>query len=146
MLLFRKCVPTTASFSCICLTSAGNLRLIDFSPKDQEVLKSCILENYLPGVSVRNTSGAEINSLKFNLTGKPWNDQGEGCLSSHGAGLHAKSLLVQLFAAALNLGFEIAASADVSSAYFQFNDEIYHSPTLFPLDLHSIFLVKMSVQ
>merc|ERR1712110_1119670 len=46
MLLFRKCVPTTASFSCICLTSTEHLRLINFSPGDQEVLKTCILENY----------------------------------------------------------------------------------------------------
>ena len=139
MLLFRKCVPTTASFSCICLTSAGNLRLIDFSPEDQEVLKTCILENYLPGVSVRDTSGAESNSLKFTLAGKPWNNHGEGPLSTHGAGLHAKGLLVHLFAAAFNLGFEIAASTDVSSAYFQSED----NPEFFPYDVHSIFLVKI---
>jgi len=140
MLLFRRCVPTTASFSCICLTSTGNLRLINFSPGDQEVLKTCILENYLPGVSVRDTSGAESNSLKFTLAGKPWNNHGEGPLSTHGAGLHAKGLLVHLFAAAINLGFEIAASADVSSAYFQSED----NPEFFPYDVHSIFLVKMS--
>merc|ERR1712165_376631 len=57
--LFRRCVPTTASFSCICLTSTGNLRLINFNSGDEEVLKTCILENYLPGVSLRDTSGAE---------------------------------------------------------------------------------------
>ena len=141
MLLFRKCVPTTASFSCISLTSAGNLRLIDFSPEDQEVLKTCILENYLPGVSLRNTSGLESNSLKFTLVGKPWEDHGEGPFTSHGAGLHAKSLLVHLFAAANSLGFEIAASADVCSGYFQSEDN-----QNFPVDVHSIFLVKLSVQ
>ena len=106
------------------------------------MLKTCILENYLPGVSVRDTSGAESNSLKFTLAGKPWNNHGEGPLSTHGAGLHAKGLLVHLFAAAINLGFEIAASADVSSAYFQSED----NPEFFPYDVHSIFLVKMSVQ
>ena len=133
MLLFRKCVPTTASFSCICLTSRGNLRLINFSPGDKKVLRSCILKNYLPGASVLKTSGAEGNSLKFNLTGNPW--------SSHGAGLHARSLLVHLFAAAINLGFQIVASADVSSKYFE--DEVGKVYTNRPMDVHSIYLVKM---
>ena len=135
MLLFRKCVPTTASFSCISLTSAGNLRLIDFSPEDQEVLKTCILENYLPGVSVRNTSGAESNSLKFTLAGEPW------CF--HAGGLHARSLLVHLFAVAVNLGFQIAASADVSSKRTSQGENLYHEIPDPLLDVHSIFLVKM---
>ena len=71
---------------------------------------------------------------------KPWNNHGKGPLSTHDAGLYAKGLLVHLFAAAINLGFEIAASADVSSAYFQSED----NPEIFPYDVHSIFLVKMS--
>jgi len=131
MLLFRKCVPTNASFSCICLTSRGNLRLINFSPGDKKVLRSCILKNHLPGASVHNTYGAEGNSLKFNLTGNPW--------SSHGAGLHARSLLVHLFAAAINLGFQIVASADVSSKYKLDPDE---QQVVGPLDVHSIYLMK----
>merc|ERR1711953_1229444 len=135
MLLFRKCVPRTASFSCISLTSAGNLRLIDFSPEDQEVLKTCILENYLPGVSVRDTSGAESNSLKFTLAGEPW--------CSHAAGLHARSLLFHLFAVAVNLGFQIAASADVSSKHTSQGENLYRDDVPCLLDVHSIFLVKM---
>merc|ERR550525_1266137 len=115
MLLFRRCVPTTATFS-------------------------CIWENYRPGVSLRDTS--EGNSLKFTLVGKPWNNHGEGCLSNHSAGLHAKSLLVHLFAASINLGFQIVASADVSSKYFYADDSC---TTSFPLDAHSIYLVKMPV-
>jgi len=133
MLLFRRCVPTTASFSCICLTSTDHLRLINFSPGDQEVLKTCIMQNYLPGVASVDTSGAEGNSLKFDLTGCPW--------SNHVGGLHARSLLVQLFAAAINLGFQIVASADVSSKFARRDN----SPD-YPLDVHSIYLVKMPVQ
>merc|ERR550525_568574 len=135
MLLFRRCVPTTASFSCICLTSTGNLRLINFSPREKKVLRSCILENYLPCASVRNTS--EGNSLKFTLTGNPW--------SSHGAGLHARSLLVHLFVAAIDLGFQIVASADVSSEYKK-NEDTDEEKTDHPLDAHSIYLVKMPKQ
>merc|ERR1712062_35686 len=71
-LLFRRCVPTTATFSCICLTNVGtnlkindgwkpvstdHLRLINFSPGDQEVLKTCIMENCLPGVTRVDSSG-----------------------------------------------------------------------------------------
>merc|ERR550539_1775587 len=78
VLLFRRCIPTTASFSCICLTSTGNLRLINFSPGDQEVLKTCILENYLPGVAVYHPSDIESNTLKFDLSGSPWSNQGAG--------------------------------------------------------------------
>ena len=133
MLLFRRCVPTTASFSCICLTSVDHLRLINFSPGDQEVLKTCIMQNYLPGVASVDTSGAEGNSLKFDLIGCPW--------SSHGGGLHARSLLVHLFVAAINLGFQIVASADVSSKFARRDNK----PD-YPLDVHSIYLVKMPAQ
>jgi len=135
MLLFRRCVPTTASFSCICLTSTDHLRLVNFSRGDQEVLKTCIMENYLPGVSKVDTSDkGEGNSVKFNLVGSPW--------SNHGAGLHARSLLVHLFAAALNLGFQIVASADVSSKYAPDSN----GQPGYPLDVHSIYLVKMPMQ
>merc|ERR1712119_26504 len=104
----------------------------NFNPEDQEVLKTCIMENYLPGVDGVDTSGVEGNSVKFNLVGSPW--------SNHGAGLHARSLLVHLFAAALSLGFQIVASADVSSKVQTLEDPEY------PLDAHSIYLVKMPMQ
>ena len=134
MLLFRRCVPTTASFSCICLTRWSDLRLVNFSPGDEEVLKTCIMENYLPGVAIVEASGDEGNSVKFDLTGSPW--------SSHGGGLHARSLLVHLFSAAINLGFQIVASADVSSKFAAARE---NSPA-YPLDVHSIYLVKMPAQ
>merc|ERR1711971_260225 len=133
MLLFRRCVPTTASFSCICLTSTDYLQLVNFNPGDQEVLKTCVMENYLPGVSKVDISGSKGNSAKFNLVGSPW--------SNHGAGLHARSLLVHLFAAALNLGFQIVASADVSSKV-----QTEDGNPVYPLDVHSIYLVKMPMQ
>ena len=133
MLLFQRCVPTTASFSCICLTCTDHLRLINFSPGDQEVLKTCIMDNYLPGVCVYHASDIESNTLKFDLSGSPWSNQG--------AGLHARSLLVQLFAAAIDLGFQIVASADVSSKFARRDNK----PD-YPLDVHSIFLVKMPAQ
>ena len=72
--------------------------------------------------------------MKFNLFGSPW--------SNHGAGLHARSLLVHLFAAAVNLGFQIVASADVSSKFAIDGDG---NPD-YPLDVHSIYLVKMPMQ
>jgi len=135
MLLFRRCVPTTASFSCICLTSTDHIRLVNFSRGDEEVLKTCIMQNYLPGVSQKvDASGTEGNSMKFNLIGSPW--------SSHGGGLHARSLLVHLFAAAINLGFQIVASADVSSKFATDSD----NKPLYPLDVHTIYLVKMPTQ
>jgi len=60
----------------------------------------------------------------------------------NGAGLHARSLLVHLFAAAVNLGFQIVASADVSSKYAPDSN----GQPGYPLDVHSIYLVKMPMQ
>merc|ERR1712008_97442 len=97
------------------------------------VLKTCIMQNYLPGVGVFHASEIEGNSLKFDLTGSPWRNQG--------GGLHARSLLVHLFAAAINLGFQIVASADVSSKFARRDNK----PD-YPLDVHSIYLVKMPAQ
>ena len=91
------------------------------------------MQNYLPGVARVDASGDEGNSVKFDLMGSPW--------SSHGGGLHARSLLVHLFAAAITLGFQIVASADVSSKYARREN----SPD-YPLDVHSIYLVKMPAQ
>ena len=145
MLLFRRCVPTTATFSCVCLTDKNHLCLINFSLEDQEVLKTCITENYPPGawrcgVTISETEG---NCLLFHLKDKPW--------SNHGSGLHARSLLCHLFVAAINLGFQIVASADVSSQFAMKNstehdpDELISQPD-YPKDVHSIYLVKMPLQ
>ena len=134
MLLFKRCVPTRASVACICLTSTDHLRLIDFSPGDEEVLKTCVMENYLPGVNSVDTSGSEGRSVKFDLFGSPWGSWDDG--------LHARSLLLHLLSAAFSLGFQIVASADVSSKYATDGDG---NPD-HPLDVHSIFLIKMPPQ
>ena len=91
------------------------------------------MQNYLPGVARVDASDVEVNSVKFELVGSPWRN--------HSGGLHARSLLVQLFAAAINLGFQIVASADVSSRYRKPD-----KGSDYPLDVHSIFLVKMPTQ
>ena len=134
MLLFKRCVPTRANVACICLTSTDHLRLIDFSPGDEEVLKTCVMENYLPGVNSVDTSGSEGRSVKFDLFGSPWGSWDDG--------LHARSLLLHLLSAAFSLGFQIVASADVSSKYATDGDG---NPD-HPLDVHSIFLIKMPPQ
>jgi len=130
MFMFRGCPPTTRpSVSCISLHKGISLTdyilLINFSPGDKELLKSCIMQNYLPGVARvwQKKIGVEDNIVKFDLVGSPW--------SSHGGGLHARSLLVHLFAAAINLGFQIVgASTDVDV----------------DVDSHFIYLAKMPTQ
>jgi len=92
------------------------------------------MENYLPGVTRVDSSGGEGNSVKFDLVGSPW--------SNHSGGLHSRSLLVQLFAAAANLGFQIVASADVSSKFATDGDGIPENP----LDVDSIYMVKIPTQ
>jgi len=73
-------------------------------------------------------------SLIFDLAGVPWD--------SWDWGLHARHLLLHLFATLFNLGYQITASADVSS---EFATDAQNVP-ISPLDVHSIFLVKMHTQ
>jgi len=132
-LMFRGCPPTTPS-SCSSIflykrtsvTNTDHILLINFSPGDQELLKTCIMQNYLPGVAGvwQDLPGVEGNNVTFNLVGSPW--------SSHGGSLHARSLFVHLFAAAINLGFQIVGSSDC----------LYSNN----LDSHIIHLVKMPTQ
>merc|ERR1712088_768906 len=115
-LMFRGCPPTTPS-SCsyiflykrTSVTNTDHILLINFSPGDQELLKTCIMQNYLPGVARvwQDLPGVEGNNVTFDLAGSPW--------SSHGGGLHARSLLGHLFAAAINIGFQIVGSSDLYS-------------------------------
>jgi len=137
-LLFRRCPPAMASIACICLTSDNQLRLVDFSPGDQVILKACVTENYRPGVDGVDIRPLEPESkgrsLIFDLAGIPWD--------SWDWGLHARHLLLHLFATLFNLGYQITASADVSS---EFATDAQNVP-ISPLDVHSIFLVKMHTQ
>ena len=73
-------------------------------------------------------------SLIFDLARIPW--------ASWDWGLRARHLLLHLFATAFNLGYKITASADVSS---EFATDAENVP-ISPLDVHSIFLVKMHTQ
>ena len=102
------------------------------------ILKACVKENYRPGVG-----GVDIGpldpeskgrSLIFDLAGIPWD--------SWDWGLHARHLLLHLFATLFNLGYQITASADVSSEFVTDGEGVPISP----LDVHSIFLVKMHTQ
>ena len=95
-------------------------------------------ENYRPGVD-----GVDIRpldpeskgrSLIFDLARIPW--------ASWDWGLRARHLLLHLFATAFNLGYQITASADVSS---EFATDAENVP-ISPLDVHSTFLVKMHTQ
>ena len=137
-LLFRRCPPAMASIACICLTSDNQLRLVDFSPADQVILKACVTDNYRPGVDGVDIRPLEPESkgrsLIFDLAGVPWD--------SWDWGLHARHLLLHLFATLFNLGYQITASADVSSEFATDADNVPISP----LDVHSIFLVKMHTQ
>jgi len=137
-LLFRRCPPAMASIACICLTSDNQLRLVDFSPGDQVILKACVTDNYRPGVDGVDIRPLEPESkgrsLIFDLAGVPWD--------SWDWGLHARHLLLHLFVTAFNLGYQIAASADVSSEFATDTENVPISP----LDVHSIFLIKMHSQ
>ena len=102
------------------------------------ILKACVKENYRPGVDGVDIRPLEPESkgrsLIFDLAGIPW--------ASWDWGLHARHLLLHLFATLFNLGYQITASADVSSEFVTDGEGVPISP----LDVHSIFLVKMHTQ
>ena len=133
MLLYRSCPPTTARFSCICLTGSDHLRLIDFPASDQEILSRTVTERYLPGVE--KVVSPESCSLKFSLAGSPWSNP-SGC--DLGWALHARSMLLHLLNTSHRLGYRLAVSADVSAKYRTDGD----GNREFPLDVHTIYLVK----
>lgn len=135
MLLFRRCAPTAARFSCIALTSSDHLRLVDFPPGDLEVLQECLSRNYLPGMTKIDTS--ETGSVKATLAGNPWSHPGG---SNLGWALHARSLLLHLLAAATRLGYRVLVSADVSAKFHRDKD---NHPD-YPLDVHTIYMVKLA--
>ena len=97
------------------------------------------MENYHPGVARVDTPGVEDNSLKFDLRGSP------------SFNLHARSLLVHLFAAAVHLGFQIVASVDFGTKFAWDSDRLlsHENPVInpdYPLDVHSIYLLKKPTQ
>ena len=69
MLLFRRCDPTFARFSCFALTSTNHLTLIDFPSGDLAILKNCLTQNYLPGL--KELESTDTGILKATLLGSP---------------------------------------------------------------------------
>ena len=132
MLMFRRCAPTEAKFSCFALTSTNHLRFVDFPSKDVEVLKKCLTDNYLPGFIGINTSKA--GHLTATLNGSPWSHPASMDL---GWALHARSLLCHLLANAIRLGYRIVASADISAKHFG------NASGAYPMDVHTIYMVKL---
>ena len=138
MLLFRRCAPTFGRFSCFALTSINQLTLIDFPSGDLAVLKNCLTLNYLPGIQKLESS--DEGNLRATLSGFPW---------SHPAGLnlgwalHARSLVLHLLATLIRLGYRLVVSADVSARYARKSNN--HDSSSYPLDVDTIYLVKLDV-
>ena len=65
------------------------------------------------------------------LEGSPW--------KYGGCGLHVRSMLAHLLACSASLGYRAVASGDISARYMTDSDSNPH----YPLDVHSIYLVKI---
>ena len=101
------------------------------------MLKTCILENYHPGVARVDASGG--NSLEFDLLGSPW--------FSHSGGLHARSLLVHLFDCWSNVTRSVEATYSTSSSQKTVKQNIPIPKALNKLDpsLFKLFLQRQLV-
>jgi len=118
VLLYQRCLPSSAHFACIVLSYKAQVSLIDFPFNDQVALKSVISESYLPGIKICESS----KDLIIKLNGEPWN-------YTHDVyGMHGHSLMVHLLTKAIQLGYVVVASADFSATY--------------PLDADTLYLCK----
>lgn len=131
VLLFSRCHPTSARFTCVALTDVDHLRLVDFPQGDLEVLQGVINQTYQPGISRFEIDPADPGCVKIHLSGEPWNSMGDYAL-------HGRSMLVHLLSRAIHLGYMVVASADVSAKIQTDSDG---NPD-YPLDVHTWYFVK----
>merc|ERR1712106_992480 len=90
-------------------------------------LKEVIEQVCLPGI--QNEELKENNCHQIDLNGSPWT-------LSESFSLHARSTLLHMLKKANYLGWQLVASADVSSKYFQ-----EESGPDYPEDVHSWYFV-----
>jgi len=128
VLLYQRCLPSSAHFACIVLNYSVQVSLVDFPYNDQEALKSVISQSYLPGIDTCESKSSNV--IIMNLNGKPWN-------YTHDVyGMHGHSLMVHLLSKAIQLGYVVVASADVSAKYIKTKRDHY------PLDADTVYLCK----
>ena len=131
-IVFRKNpYPMNCKYACLSLTSVDRIRLLDF-PIDVGVAMRDALYKYYP-MGVRNEVQLPNSNLEINVNDWPWVAMG---MSKGGAQYHMRATLGKMMAIAAHYGWFVSISADVSA-------KISGGDNKHPLDVHSIYFVKM---
>jgi len=129
--LFRRAESAVVKVSCMALSDADRLRLLDFPPSTSAALAANVAKCYLPGVE--GESSVDASRLELDLHGSPWTQ-------SSAFSLHARSMLCRLLGEAAKRGWRLTASADVCSQFVhQENGTDYH------MDVHSWFFLHQGL-
>ena len=123
ILLYSRDQVSAGAVACLAMTGAHTITLIDFPPSTRDSLRSVV-----SGISREQEIGN--NCYQIELTGSAWS-------SSEPVSLHARSTLMHLLKTANSLGWELAASTDVSSKYYPDDN----GPD-YPEDVHSWYFIR----
>jgi len=127
VLIYKMAPPCKTDFACIAMADKHTIRFLDFPWAHTKALKEVIECVCLPGIRREEEKGKACCQIELN--GSPWT-------FTESVSLHARSTLLHILKKANSLGWELAASADVSSKYFQ-----EESGPDYPEDVHSWYFV-----
>ena len=85
VLLYTRCQPLSTNFACLALSDVDRIRLLDFPPAETSSLKTCLVQNYMPGVQKEEVKDERCHQLDF--IGSPWTQ-------SSSFGIHARTALM----------------------------------------------------
>jgi len=135
VLLFRRSPPTRASrVACLCLSDTDHLRLLNFSEQSAPALRAAVYDTYEPGVEREER---ETYGLKMYLRGNPW----VNC--KHADGFFGRRMIMRIIKLALENGWQLLTSADVSAKYSSDSDG---GDGDYPVDVHSLFFEYMGYE
>ena len=125
LLLYSRVEVSAGEVACLAMTGAHTITLIDFPPTARDSLRSVLC---VSGISGEQELGD--NCYQIELTGSVWS-------SSEPVSLHARSTLMHLLKTANSLGWDLAASTDISSKYYPDDN----GPD-YPEDVHSWYFIR----
>lgn len=126
LIVMNRCESARLKFACVAPGDIDRLYLINFPHQISQLLKQTITRYYLPGVVSQEARDAS-SVHEFVLQGPPW---------SHNSSfnLQARTMLMMIVKELGTYGWQVVASADVSSKY------VHHdSGTDFPLDVQTLY-------
>jgi len=123
--IFHRSAPAKIRVGCVALTDVDHLRIINFPPELTQKLREDVYMSYGLGINKEDNRGSV---MKMYLNGVPWQTSGGS------DGFHARKMLMKVIKTAMDNGWWLISSADVSAKYVQ-----QENGPDYPLDVHSLF-------